>query len=90
MTRIQTALIGMCGSANTDPHEKRKRKKDGTMKANMVVLTAREDNNEYIVAWYLEDGEKLEYNVSGETFLRIEKSYKGWQQINLYTEVAIL
>lgn len=23
------------------------------MKANMVVLTAREDNNEYIVAWYL-------------------------------------
>lgn len=60
------------------------------MKANMVVLTAREDNNEYIVAWYLEDGEKLEYNVAPETFLRIERSYKGWTQINLYTEFVIL
>lgn len=60
------------------------------MKANMVVLTAREDNNEYIVEWYLEDGEKLEYSVSGETFLRIERSYKGWTQINLYTEFVIL
>ena len=60
------------------------------MKANMVVLTAREDNNEYIVAWYLENGEKLEYNVSGETFLRIEKSYHNWTQINLHTEFVIL
>lgn len=60
------------------------------MKANMVVLTAREDNNEYIVAWYLEDGEKLEYNVTPETFLRIEKSYHNWTQINLHTEFVIL
>ena len=60
------------------------------MKANMVVLTAREDNNEYIVTWYLENGETLKYDVSGETFLRIEKSYRNWTQINLYTEFVIL
>lgn len=60
------------------------------MKANMVVLTAHEDKNEYIVMWYLENGEKLEYNVAPETFLKIEKSYHNWTQINLHTEFVIL
>lgn len=60
------------------------------MKANMVMLTACEDAGKYTVMWFLENGETLKYDVSGETFLRIERSYKGWTQINLHTEFVIL